>query len=66
MPEPDEVVTGWACNPQPDDRDCVQDWQSCDDCDGEAGPDDKCSMCTGSGGGYICATHDTNIFTKFL
>lgn len=59
MPQPDEVAGCWDCIPNPDGRACTQTWQMCDACDGEAGPDDKCAMCTGSGGGYICATHDT-------
>ena len=66
MPQPSEVVTGWACNPQPDEKDCVNAWVICDECDGEEGDDDRCSTCTGSGGGYVCATHDLEIFSKLI
>jgi len=58
MPLPDEV-NAWRCVPAPDERQCLSTWQSCNECDGVEGPDDKCTTCTGSGGGYICRTHDT-------
>ena len=57
MPLPKET-DAWRCAPPPDNRQCRSLWQSCGACDGEEGPDDKCADCTGSGGGYICATHD--------
>lgn len=58
MPVPDEV-NSWRCEGLSWDEGmkCRAAWQFCDDCDGVEGPDDKCSTCTGSGGGYICATH---------
>ena len=58
-PVPDEVDT-YRCMglPLEESMKCLSAWQPCDDCDGEEGPDDKCSMCTGSGGGYICKIHD--------
>lgn len=60
MPVPDEVIDAWMCTPwpAPDAPQCTPVWISCDECDGEPGPDDKCGTCTGSGGGYICGTHD--------
>ncbi len=51
-------VNHWVCVPNPDGRDCVATWVLCDACDGEEGPDTKCDQCQGSGGGYICDTHD--------
>lgn len=60
MPVPGEVIGAWACVPNPDGRDCRAEWVLCCDCDGEEGPDEKCSTCIGSGGGYICATHDAD------
>jgi hypothetical protein len=58
MPVPEDVIGAWSCSPNPDGRPCKAEWVSCDECDGEEGQDDKCSNCTGSGGGYICGTHD--------
>lgn len=58
MPIPEEVQGAWRCVPTPPGPDCRAEWISCEDCDGEPGPDDKCPTCTGCGGGYICATHD--------
>lgn len=66
MPVPEEVIGAWECIPNPDGRDCEADWVSCTDCDGEEGPDDRCSTCTGSGGGYICGVHDTPPFTTLI
>lgn len=60
MPLPEEVIDSWKCSPPPDDRQCRPVWISCDDCDGEPGPDDKCDTCTGCGGGYVCSPHDTD------
>lgn len=66
MPVPGEVLGAWVCIPRPEKGDCRADWVSCDDCDGLEGDDDRCSMCTGSGGGYICGTHDIHPFTSLL
>ncbi len=60
MPVPDEVPGAWVCVPNPDGRRCQADWVPCDACDGQEGPDERCGQCQGSGGGYICATHDRN------
>lgn len=61
MPLPDEVNT-YVCMGLgfTETMKCRAMWQSCNECDGEEGPDDKCSTCTGSGGGYICAAHDNH------
>lgn len=57
MPVPQEV-DGWICRDPQDDEACVACWQSCDQCDGNADDDERCPICQGSGGGYVCATHD--------
>lgn len=65
MPIPEEVQGAWRCVPTPNDEECRAEWVTCDDCDGEEDMDDLCPICTGSGGGYICSTHDTSpFFTK--
>lgn len=66
MPVPGEVIGAWVCIPSPDDKDCKADWVMCDECNGEEDMENECSTCTGSGGGYICSTHDTNMFTRLI
>lgn len=58
MPLPDEVDT-WLCDGQ-DTEQCRPSWQHCTECDGRGDYDapDCCPTCQGSGGGYICRTHD--------
>lgn len=66
MPVPGEVIGAWECIPNPDGKDCKATWVSCDYCDGEEDMNDECETCTGSGGGYICATHDCTVFTELI
>lgn len=65
MPAPQEVDT-WFCKDQPDNNRCSAAWQSCDECDGHEADDEACAVCSGSGGGYVCAVHDADVFTKLI